>query len=111
MVGYGMRAARGVVAMRTAAPRFWRPTVRGIALAMVLLALAVGFCAFDDDGDDHHRVARDLCLGMLAVLSIVLLLEGLPLAIARASGHPTRAGSRRCPASPVAPAHLLIDLP
>ena len=53
--------------MRTAAPRFWRPTVRGIALAMVLLALAVGFCAFDDDGDDHHRVARggtDLDAGM-----------------------------------------------
>lgn len=51
--------------------------MRGLALALVLVAVALGLCAFDDGGD-HHHVPRDLCLGLLGVIVVAPLLAGLP---------------------------------
>jgi hypothetical protein len=61
--------------------------VRAAALALAVLALATGFCLFDQD--DHavagHVTPPDLCLGMLVASSAVLPLAGLA-PIGRASG-------------------------
>lgn len=49
---------------------------RGLVLATVLLSLATGFCLFDQDhkGTSGHMGQPDLCLGMLAVLLVMVLL-------------------------------------
>jgi hypothetical protein len=56
--------------------------VRGLAMATALLALATGFCLFDQDhdGTTGHVTPPDLCLGMLAV-SLGIMPLVLPLAV------------------------------
>ena len=56
--------------------------VRGLVMATVLLALATGFCLFDQDHDGTagHLTQPDLCLGMLAVLLAIMPLVR-PLAV------------------------------
>ena len=63
--------------------------VRGATIAVALLALATGFCVFDqdDDGAGGHVAPPDLCLGMLAVSLAVLPLAPL-LAVGWAVDHP-----------------------
>ena len=54
--------------------------IRGLAMATALLALATGFCLFDQDhdGTTGHVTPPDLCLGMLAVsLGIMPLVRPL----------------------------------
>jgi hypothetical protein len=53
--------------------------VRGLVLAAALLALATGFCLFDQDHDGApgHMTVPDLCLGMLAASLAVMPLVRL----------------------------------
>ena len=55
---------------------------RGLVLATALLALATGFCFFDQhhDGTSHDGARSDLCLGMLAILFAIVPLVR-PLAV------------------------------
>lgn len=48
--------------------------IRGVVYAATVLILATGFCLFDqhDDETAHHAIARDLCLGLLAVSLAVM---------------------------------------
>jgi hypothetical protein len=63
--------------------------VRGLVMATALLALAAGFCIFDQDHDGTagHVPSPDLCLGMLAVLLAVMPLVR-PLAVGWAVNLP-----------------------
>jgi hypothetical protein len=56
--------------------------VHGLVMATALLALATGFCLFDQDHDGAagHMAEPDLCLGMLAVSLAVMPLVR-PLAV------------------------------
>jgi hypothetical protein len=67
--------------------RIW--WVRGLVIATALLALATGFCLFDQDHDGTagHAPLPDLCLGMLAVsLAIMPLVR--PVAVGWAVNLP-----------------------
>lgn len=51
---------------------------RVAATALVVLVLAVGFCAFDGghDGSGHHAMPPDLCAGLLVASATILMLVG-----------------------------------
>ena len=53
--------------------------MRGAVIAVALLALATGFCLFDqdEDGTAGHVTPPDLCLGMLAASLAIMPLVGL----------------------------------
>lgn len=53
--------------------------VRGVTIAVAMLALATGLCLFDqdEDGATGHVTSPDLCLGMFAVSFAVMPLARL----------------------------------
>ena len=55
--------------------------VHGVILGAVLLMLGVSLCLFDGDHGSAggHLLSPDLCLGVLAPVSVALLLARLPL--------------------------------
>lgn len=65
--------SRGVGRLRE---RWW---VRAAVIAAALLALATGFCLFDqdEDGAAGHVGPPDLCLGMLVAALAIMPLIGL----------------------------------
>ncbi len=84
--------------------------VRGLVIATALLALATGFCLFDQDHDGTagHVTPPDLCLAMLAVLAIMPLVR--PLAVGWAINMPVAAPhavTLHIPDPPPKPASLL----
>jgi hypothetical protein len=102
-VGFDMRIMRGEQ-LRTV---WW---VRGLVITTALLALATGFCLFDQDHDGTagHVTPPDLCLGMLAVLTIMPLVR--PLAVGWAVSLPVAAPhavTLHIPDPPPKPASLL----
>ena len=56
-----------------------RGLCRAGVVALALLVLAAGFCAFDRDHDGHddHMMLHDLCLIALLVPAITVLVIGL----------------------------------
>jgi hypothetical protein len=84
--------------------------VRGLVIATALLALATGFCLFDQDHDGTagHVTRPDLCLAMLAALVIMLLVR--PLGVGWAVSLPIAAPhtvTLHIPDPPPKPASLL----
>ena len=105
IVAFEMSPMRGEQQLRKA---WW---VRGLVLATALLALATGFCLFDQDysGTASHMTRPDLCLGALAVsLAITPLVR--PLAVGWAVRLPVAAPytvTIHIPDPPPKPASLL----